>query len=296
MAPRYTPAERAILYACTFGRLPLETVNQVLGSVSSRQLPASSYQMLTSGYAKFFADDPARLGNAIFKPVSMKEIAAAAKASNDFESEVGDFESDENAAAVAHGGLLDGDRFLTLLKEALPTDWSGHDTVPGASGWTQFMTDRLTLVARNAGLGICSHYLEDAPRTWKNEGATRQLRREYGFDFTLFRDWTEYEQPAVLIEHENAWNLRAFLADFWKLMFGYAPLRVMFGYHASESGISAYVERIRELARANSWTYPSGTEDIVLLGHNGMEPHAFRVLRRYANSGEWRESGVLSGL
>lgn len=290
MPRHYTPAERAIIYACTISKLPLDQVNSVLGSVSTRKLPDSSYQMLVGKYAKYFAEDLTRIGAALFKPVSLSQIASLGTAEN-----IADMESAlEGEPSLATP--LDGDRFLEVLRDVLPTAWDEAELGGGAKGWTKFMTSRIAEVANSAGLGICSHYLNEATRDWKDESDSRQLRREYGYDFTLFQNWTEYEQPAVVIEHENAWNVSAFLADFWKLMFAFAPLRVMFGYSATRSGLDAYVNRIRQLAAQNRWSYPAGTEDLVLLGYYDMAPREFRVLRRHANSTDWVDAGALADI
>jgi len=63
------------------------------------------------------------------------------------------------------------------------------------------------------------------------EGTPAELehwRREYLFDFTLYPEWKDYSLPSLIIEHENQWSDGTFMLDFWKLMMGLAPLRVMF--------------------------------------------------------------------
>ena len=141
-------------------------------------------------------------------------------------------------------------------------------------------------VARKAGLGVCSTHGGNAPADWKSATKKRGWAREFLFDFTMYRDWRDFSQPEVILEHENVWHVDAFMRDFWKLMFGYAPLRVMIGYRR-DAADGAYLKAIRQHASARGWRYPPGVEDLVLIGHYGMAPQAFHVVIRSADSEEW---------
>lgn len=45
---------------------------------------------------------------------------------------------------------------------------------------------------------------------------------------------TNWNPPAVIIEHENAWDIEATKWDFWKACLYAAPLRVIIGYKRTE--------------------------------------------------------------
>jgi hypothetical protein len=117
--------------------------------------------------------------------------------------------------------------------------------------------------------------------------AIEHWRQECLFDFTLYREWRDYSLPSVIIEHENQWTDDAFMFDFWKLMMGFAPLRVMFGYAGTQPQLERRIEHIRAQAKANGWNYPQGVEDLVLLRSPDMSSREWRLLSR--DGTEWME-------
>jgi hypothetical protein len=127
-----------------------------------------------------------------------------------------------------------------------------------------------------------------ASRDWKS--ATTQddgLRREYLYDYTMFSGWEGSELPTVLVEHENLYSEAEFFLDFWKVMFGFAPLRVMIGYTTKADGVVARWESVRKVTVARKWIYPMQSDDLVLIGHPEMQPTGFKVWRRSAGSESW---------
>lgn len=155
------------------------------------------------------------------------------------------------------------------------------------------MANALWCTAARMGLGVCSKSLADATDDWKEAKKEEGLKREYLYDFTFYRTWQPYELPEVIVEHENAWSEGGFLLDFWKLMFGSAPLRVMFGYGRELKRARKYLESAWAEKRKNNWYFPPKTEDLVLLGFRDMEPRAFEVYRRRCGETDWSNIGSL---
>ncbi|MBZ4395346.1 hypothetical protein OWM54_19370 [Myxococcus sp. MISCRS1] len=178
--------------------------------------------------------------------------------------------------------------FAQSLVNALPKDWDGGVPEEGTKNWSQFMAARLVEAARELKLGVCATG-SGAPSEWSKTTLHSGYAREFLFDYTMFRDWDSYTQPEVILEHENAWSVDAFMEDFWKLMVGYAPLRVMIGYCQNLERTAEYVTAIRKSASEGNWRYPPGVEDLVLIGHGRMTPRGFKVVNRRAESQEWVE-------
>lgn len=178
---------------------------------------------------------------------------------------------------------MNADEFLAALANSLddnPPPARTRTKLRTATAWTSYMTERILDVAQATAAHVCARTI--------SPGRKAHERSEYLFDFTFYvTDWKDYSLPIVLIEHENQWNEKAFLRDFWKLMFGYAPLRVMFGYTASTKKTTLLVERLRSEAAASSWKYPADTEDLVFIGHRGMGALDWRILHRACGSSDW---------
>lgn len=204
--------------------------------------------------------------------------------------------------ATPHGAgddrLMSGDEFLLALGEtfAAPSVAGSARKTKTSDEWTRFMTARLLELADSKQLHVCGRNLGTRTACGAED---RHLAREFMFDFTLYADadWTEWGLPSIIIEHENHWSQAAFLQDFWKLLVGYAPLRVMFGYAKEQDGVDALVSVVLGHAKASRWRYPPVTEDLVLLRCPEMAWPTWRVLRRDAGSEAWRDSGnvLLSG-
>jgi hypothetical protein len=96
------------------------------------------------------------------------------------------------------------------------------------------------------------------------------------------RDCADWETPALILEHENAWDQGAFLVDFWKLLLGYAPVRVMIGYSRDARDHEPWVARVNAILadHREEIRLPDRVEDLILLGHRGMTPTGYAVYRR----------------
>ncbi|WP_394825705.1 hypothetical protein [Pendulispora albinea] len=160
---------------------------------------------------------------------------------------------------------ISAENFLQQLASVLHAHPPPHP--PGPADWTLYMTMRFRDLAERVEAHLCSSTLG------KLAGNDPQIHEphEYLFDFTLFTDWMNYSLPAVIIEHENKWNEKAFMLDFWKLMLGHAPLRVMFGYASTAAGADKLVTRLEQHATDSAWAAPTDIEDLVLIGHGDMD-------------------------
>lgn len=118
---------------------------------------------------------------------------------------------------------------------------------------------------------------------WCEAPEHRQQRggqtREWLWDLTWYNvnESKSFVRPEVIIEHENHLGDVAFLDDLWKVLCGFAPLRVMIGYTRSTQEA---LEK-RQLAVRNAvegWTFPEDVADLVILRRYG-EPQ-WQVLER----------------
>jgi len=189
---------------------------------------------------------------------------------------------------------MDASRFCQELCSVMPESWKGFRLKEGASAWTAYMARKVFELARKNDLGVCSHVGNCAPPGFEDATKVTGWAREFLFDFTLYHNWSNFSEPVVIIEHENNWNTGAFMADFWKLLLGYAPLRVMIGYQRTAGRVREYFDAIRSNAARERWRYPADTEDLVLVGHERMAPQGFHVLRRSMGSREWCDCGLLA--
>lgn len=152
------------------------------------------------------------------------------------------------------------------------------DALAGAAAWTDFVFRALADAARDCGMVSCA--ARTSTKTPREEAWTR---REYLFDVTWFRpNCTDYETPSLILEHENAWDQGAFLLDFWKILVGYAPVRVMMGYSRHKSEHAPWIAKVNEILADESRgvRLPADVEDLILLGHRDMEPTGYAVYRR----------------
>jgi hypothetical protein len=148
-------------------------------------------------------------------------------------------------------------------------------------GWTRFMAPRIRGAC--SGRFCCSRTGAAAPLAVQDGG----LHREHLFDFTFYRDDAFYRLPEVIVEHENSHRPGAFMYDFWKLMLGYAPLRVMFGYAANEHGVASRAALIHSTSTNAGWVYPPGVSDLVLLRSRETPPMEWQILERRDGSSSW---------
>jgi hypothetical protein len=175
---------------------------------------------------------------------------------------------------------LHADSFLFALNlrlgEAPPE--AVDDAYHGAAAWTRFVFSALAAAAEDCGMVSCAaHHATTSSRA----GAWAQ--REHLFDVTWFRracaDW---ETPALILEHEDAWDQDAFMVDFWKLLLGYAPVRVIIGYSRHARDHEAWIARVNAILAEHraAIRLPEHVEDLILLGHRGMPPTGYAVYRR----------------
>lgn len=179
---------------------------------------------------------------------------------------------DHEAMPETLADLARAKTFAEALIEAIRAQGPG-DLWRTTSGSTVYMTGRLAAVAQAHNRVICASTLG----AWQGERLEHEPR-EYLFDVTIYREREDYALPEIVIEHENSHRPEAFLFDFWKLMMGYARLRVMIGYaagHAERDALAASIVSPRIKA-----PLPAGTEDLVMIGRRGMAPDEWLLLSR----------------
>lgn len=178
--------------------------------------------------------------------------------------------------------MHDAHSFLVALGASF--DAVPRGLVPGAERgpWTEFISERILAAATHCRWHVCAETIDVAPG--EDFPTANHERKEYQFDFTLYaeKNWTWYALPDVILEHENDWNVQSFLNDFWKLLAGYAPLRVMMGYASNPSKVDELVQAITRHASESRWRYPNDVDDLVLLRcpEPGMAWPEWRVLVR----------------
>jgi len=186
---------------------------------------------------------------------------------------------------------------MAQLPDSFPVDRipeRGKRALRGAD-WTDWIAVQLHEVARQRRLSCCCHFAPHSATLDSGErGQPRGYHLENLFDMTWYRDWSRYELPEVIIEHENEWRFKAFMRDHWKLMMGRAPLRVSFGYTRKRDGWKQLQKKLNGHATRNAWSFPATTEDLVLVGHGHMmTPHDYKVLHRGAGDRSWSTAGRL---
>ncbi|HZF50164.1 MAG TPA: hypothetical protein VE093_16005 [Polyangiaceae bacterium] len=175
---------------------------------------------------------------------------------------------------------LHADSFLFALRvrlEEAPTE-AIEDACAGAAAWTGFVFSALARAAADCGMVSCA-----ARHATAASRAEPWALREHLFDVTWFRhDCTDWDTPFLILEHENAWDRRAFLVDFWKLLVGYAPVRVMIGYSRRAFDHDPWISEVNEIlsSKHSGVRLPDGVDDVILLGHRGMTPSGYAVYRR----------------
>jgi hypothetical protein len=179
--------------------------------------------------------------------------------------------------------VLNSDVFMSALRDSLLLEEPPKSALPAE--WTLYMSKRLLDLANRKNLHLCAISLAGLIEADDDQ----HQAREYLFDFTLFQGWKDYSLPIVVIEHENQWSKQAFLVDLWKILAGFAPLRVMFGYARDKEGVDSLVGAIFNQAWACKWKYPAGCEDLVLLGHGKMDRLDWRVIRRHIGESDWQD-------
>jgi hypothetical protein len=182
---------------------------------------------------------------------------------------------------------MDSSAFLTALSKALKKN---QGMLPGevrAGTWTRFMQGCLIDLADASKMHVCARGLGRLPSGKVDED--RHMSKEFLYDFTMYAndDWEPWSLPSIIIEHENLWTPVAFFQDFWKLLVGFAPLRVMFGYSGTADGVADLVNKIGAHEAESCWAYPAATEDLVLLRcpDGGMPWPTWKVIHRPAGKG-----------
>jgi hypothetical protein len=184
------------------------------------------------------------------------------------------------AGATHTADSLHADSFLFALRARLdeaPKE-AIEDASAGAAAWTGFVFGALAHAADDCGMvSFAARHVTPASR------AEAWALRDHLFDVTWFRrDCTDWETPLLILEHENAWNRSAFLVDFWKLLVGYAPVRVMMGYSRHEQEHDLWIAEVNQILsdERRGVRLPDGVDDVILLGHRGMKPTGYAVYRR----------------
>ena len=108
----------------------------------------------------------------------------------------------------------------------------------------EFLTIFLHSVDKEAPYGYGSEWKTDIYRVLERVGRMSGYminnKQTYGeidntdfFFFSRARN-AKWHPPAVVLEHENSWNVEETRKDFWKCCLYAAPLRVTIGYMATE--------------------------------------------------------------
>ncbi|HRI65763.1 MAG TPA: hypothetical protein PK156_16065 [Polyangium sp.] len=158
--------------------------------------------------------------------------------------------------------------------------------------WTVYMTQCLFDAAKkHLHVHMCSRTLQkvDGPP----KGSLTHMSKEFLYDITLYAsaNWEDWSLPDVIVEHENHHSHQAFLWDFWKLLTGHAPLRVMFGYANGSDGVEERVKLVHNTAAKSKWQYPNDSEDLVIVRAPNMTWSTWRVLYRRRKTKTWVEYG-----
>jgi len=187
---------------------------------------------------------------------------------------------------------MDATAFLSALSRSFKKNRAQLPAAVQPATWTLFMQRCLLALAEDHGMHVCAQGL--GRRSGLHVDPNQHKAAESLFDFTLFKpaDWEAWSLPSVIIEHENQWTEQAFLQDFWKLLVGYAPLRVMFGYAGSVADVDARVRALLTHEVQSRWSYPADVEDLVLLRSPVMPWPEWRILYRPA-FGAWNDLKVL---
>lgn len=167
------------------------------------------------------------------------------------------------------------DRFLSALSHRLSrvTDRRANSAV-GCKKWTSLMFEELQKTANDCAMVSCSP---------KNRRGPFWAKKEHLLDVTWFRqDCGDWDTPELILEHENQYKEVEFLKDFWKLLVGYAPVRVMIGYCGKKDSRVALIESVNQKLRDSKThiRFPGEVEDLILLGYLGMNVTDFTVYRR----------------
>lgn len=168
---------------------------------------------------------------------------------------------------------MDAKRFLEALGAAM--HGAGNPRWNGSPAqWTLYMLSRLLDAANANSLHMCARGI--------GRGNGHHMAQEFLFDITMYDQvrWVDWGQPSIIIEHENLWSDESFYADFWKLLVGFAPLRVMFGYANNEADVRTRAANLSQKGAASGWTYPSGVEDLVVLRSPDMNWPDWVVVHR----------------
>lgn len=170
---------------------------------------------------------------------------------------------------------LTGDRFLLAIHHQLKK--VGAEDAPrgvGCKAWTSLMFDVFQAAANDCAMVSCSP---------KNKRGPYWAKREHLLDVTWFRtDCGDWDTPELILEHENQHSQQEFLRDFWKLLVGYAPVRVMIGYCGKKDQRVSWIDSLNQKLRDTKAQirFPGDVEDLILLGYWGMSFTDFAVYRR----------------
>lgn len=190
---------------------------------------------------------------------------------------------------------MSAEQFMNIL--AMLFAKSPQPSIYGGESWTHYMTRMLHLTAKAGSLVCCCHQGNITAHEEIFGAESGCEYREYLFDLTWYSNNNGYyEQPAVIIEQENHYDPSEFRLDFWKLMVGYAPLRVMVGYTKTQAECSDRIDWLNQAVNENQWNFPPQTEDLVLVGYQAMEHGDFLVAHRPVGEVRWSNRGSLRSL
>ncbi len=184
--------------------------------------------------------------------------------------------------------------FLKTLDQAFQTNKAKIPYTGKAVDWTDFMLTCILGMSAKQKMHLCARKLAKIEESAVKSG--EHMAHEFRYDITLYttKNWQDWSLPDVIIEHENDWRPNSFQWDFWKLMCGYAKLRVMFGYAGTSAAVDKRVDDVRTMARQSKWQYPPDTDDLVVLRSPDGVPLQWRVLHRQTGvdeGSEWKDLG-----
>jgi hypothetical protein len=176
-----------------------------------------------------------------------------------------------------------------LQAAVLPDDATGGE-------WEAFVAHRVFDFADGARLRCCAKECKAPGRVGPlagRKGIGKHRLKKDSFSFTLYKEWLDYSLPLAIVEHVVDTDAEQLFDKIWDVLFAFAPLRVVLTYAEDEASVRDLIERLQSLAALSGWRYPGGVDDIILIGHEGMDPMAWRVVRRSPGGPGWLDTGLL---
>jgi hypothetical protein len=175
---------------------------------------------------------------------------------------------------------------MVVMRQA-PTTGEGVKRISAKKFWAEFQVAAKELPAEGygpswtAGMYTVLHRVQQSLGLWcacrLGHATPHGQKGEYlKIDFMWFAaDSGNWAPPVVAIEHENAWEVRETVTDFWRVSQVCAPLRVCIGYTKTRAEAERLGPVMLDTSRENGWRRVEKGEDLVVLGYDGMAPGDF---------------------